>query len=816
MFRRVNCHYWVICLLLLTSPAIADPQPEELLTAASQAFHNGFSDVTIRYCEDFLQQFPDDPKVADIKFLLGQSYYLRNRYHDALAAFQSLSSGTTNQDGVTFWLGECYLKLKQNDLAKEQYNQVINHFGSSTYAVSAMYSLGWLYLEQRNYSLARQTFERLFTAYPANPLAEDSWLKASEAALNANDWTGAVNLLKRYLASYPQTSHQTEVFFNLGECYYNLENYPQALESYQKAVVTGNQPAIKLSAYIGQLWSLSKLNKVNDLQGLAKTANALAQQYHLPNDDLLMALGSIFFEAGDYASALANYEEFIRTKPGSPQLDEAYLGRANIFFAMKRFDEAAQDYRRLLDIPDSEIAQKAHFGLGWLLIKQGHADQAFPYFKSVVEKSDDPVIKSNALLQMADAYQDVGQLDQALDQYQHLINDNPDLSNKDYVIYRMAMAYLKNDQPDNALKKFDELKSEFPQSVYLSDMNYYQGVAAFKKGDWAPAALAMENFLKGLTKPSDFTPQANYIMGISLMNVKQTDEALKIFQKILRLYPENTVVAKNADLGIARCYVDLDQPSEAQKRFKIIVFKYPKSDAAFEGLVWLGKNELKNNNPTQAVAYYQQAVDGYPGYHGIETVYYELAQAYELLGDTDHALQMYRRVTIDEALTAKAQLAMAELMAKDINANQAIDAYQRVINSYPDYAREASIRLGQLYRNMQQYEKEYQVYTNALKLTQGKSGISNAQLQFSLADTLELMSRMEEAIEQYLAIGQMKEQDNAWMIKAYLRVAKIYEDNHDWQAARLTYQKIVSFNTDESKYAQERLDWIKTNTGHKN
>ena len=89
--------------------------------------------------------------------------------------------------------------------------------------------------------------------------------------------------------------------------------------------------------------------------------------------------------------------------------------------------------------------------------------------------------------------------------------------------------------------------------------------------------------------------------------------------------------------------------------------------------------------------------------------------------------------------------------------------------------------------------------------------INRAQLQFNLADTLELMSRTEEAIAEYLKIPLMYPNEQIWSVKAYLRVAKIYEEGQDWQGARVTYQKIIQLNTQEASYAQERLDWIKNN-----
>ena len=103
------------------------------------------------------------------------------------------------------------------------------------------------------------------------------------------------------------------------------------------------------------------------------------------------------------------------------------------------------------------------------------------------------------------------------------------------------------------------------------------------------------------------------------------------------------------------------------------------------------------------------------------------------------------------------------------------------------------------------------VYQNALAAPKGV--INRAQMQFNLADTLELMSRTEDAIAEYLKIPDLYPGQQVWVVKAYLRVAKIYEEGEDWEGARVTYQKIIQLKTPEAAFAQERLDWIKNNAG---
>ncbi len=248
----------------------------------------------------------------------------------------------------------------------------------------------------------------------------------------------------------------------------------------------------------------------------------------------------------------------------------------------------------------------------------------------------------------------------------------------------------------------------------------------------------------------------------------------------MRLYPNDIDIAKNADIGIAKCQFELGQDREAVKRFKLIVYKYPKTDTEFEALLWLAQYYLKNADADSAIEYYKSIIDEFPDSPQIDQIHYELGQAYEIQGQSDEALEQYKAISSrDECLTGKTRLAIAGIMSKDLDPQRAIAAYQSIIATSPDYAGEAYLKLGQLYRNAQDYEKEIEVYQNALAAKQGQ--IDRAQIQFNLADTLELMSRTDDAIAEYLKIPDLYPNEQAWVVKAYLRVAKIYEEGEDWE-----------------------------------
>ena len=221
---------------------------------------------------------------------------------------------------------------------------------------------------------------------------------------------------------------------------------------------------------------------------------------------------------------------------------------------------------------------------------------------------------------------------------------------------------------------------------------------------------------------------------------------------------------------------------------------------------------MKNADADAAIEFYRSIVDEFPDSPQINQIHYELGQAYEIQGHSDEALEQYQSISAASGLLkGKTRLAMAGIMSKELDPQRAIAAYESIIATSPDYAGEAYLKLGQLYRNSQNYEKEIDIYRRALGAKQGQ--IDRAQIQFNLADALEVMSRTEDAIAEYLKIPDLYPNELAWDVKAYLRVAKIYEEGSDWEGARVTYQKIIQLNTPEATFAQERLDWIKNNAG---
>lgn len=826
---RIWCVIFFVSLVVsfsqVTPSAFAGEDAEkELFFVAQSAFDDGFYDVAIRYIEDFLLKYPQSEKRVQAMQLSGQCYFFKSQYLKAFNAFQGLLQYSEFKDATLFWLGETYLKGLDYAQAEKNYKQVIDLYPDSDYVPQAYYSLGWTLFEQKKYKEAGEIFKKLIDKYPGHQLTEDASFKLAECSYNQGDYAGAIVLFKGYLLKFPQSNKLVQVDFNIAESYYYGEKFQEANIYYKKVEESASDPVLIVASLISQGWGHLKLKNYDAGIEAFDKAETLGQEKNVLNDEIFLGKASFYSETGENKKALDAYAKLIELFPKSTRIAESYLGMANVHYSMQQYPEAIRDYEAVIESgsadqknSNQEIVEKANFGLAWTYLKMGQIDKSIASFQSVLDKTKSTTVKVSALTQIGDAFQDTERWDKAVEIYDRILKDYPGSVYADYVQYRQGIALLKLAKIESATLAFQSLRQNFPKSKYLADIDYYLGVAYFKKSDWPTAIKSIETFLKNPNHPPDFIPEANYVLALSYLNMSKPDDAIKIFQKIIKIYPNDLAVVRNSEIGIAKAYHVKGDDKEAVKRFKLIIYKYPDTDSEADAMLWLAQYYFKAADYPQAIDHYQQILKRFKDMEKNGLVHYELGQAYELNKEFDKALSEYRRIPEDDKeMTAKAGLAIAGIFSKELAPDKAAETYQKIIDSNPDFRRDAYMKLAQVYRKAGNYDQEAETYAKALSASKGASGIDDVQLQFLTGDAYEAMSAWDKAVEAYLKVPYLYKDELGWAVKAYLRAARIFENNEDWENAKTTYQKVLTYQTEESKYAQERIDWIKNSRPSKN
>jgi TolA-binding protein len=811
--------FLLIALSLISAPlCLAQTNETELFLVSQKAFEDGFYDVAIRYIDQFLQGYPQTKKRNEAKLLLGQCYFFKGQFLKAFGIFQELSTVPDYEDAVSFWIGETYLKNKDYVQARNYYKKTLDLFPRSDYAPQAAYALAWIDFELNQFDEAEERFKNFLVNYPQHPLAEDAAFRIGECEYNAARYENAIQSFQRYLQAFSKSNRLDQAYFYIAESFYYRQEFLSSIKNYGLAIQETRSDRTRILAKIGIGWGHLRLKQFVESQQAFEEAQKMGEEKKVFLEEPLFGLATLFTDKNDYDKALQSYQRIIADYPQSPRVNEALLGQANILYITEKYPEAIAVYQSIIDNPQKNTdamstIEKAGLGLAWTYLKRGDAQKAILTFQDVIAKTPNKIIKVSALTQIGDAYQDIGQFNDALNAYDAILQNYPDTPYTDYAQYRQGVALLKLEKVNSAILSFQSLQKNFPQSKYLAETGYYLGIAHFNKGDWRVAKECMAKFIHELPADHELQPDAHYIFALCCQNLKEYDEAMKTFKKIERVYPQNIDLVQKVRLGVAKNLYEKGAVAEALKDFKLILYKYPRTSIALEALLWLGEYYTQTLDFKNASLYYEQIINDYPAETQKAEATFALGEISYKNGDYEKALSYFKQITPDngQSIYAKAKLAIADTFAQQLSPQVAIETYENIIKNSPEFSRDAYLKMAEIYQQMKDKEKAILAYRKALDTKQNADikTLSDCEILFTIADLYELSGKTQEAIEEYLKIPYLYPAKIKWIVKSYLRAARLFENNEDWEQAKTAYEKIMAYPVDERTFAQEKLDHIR-------
>ncbi len=794
-----------------------DNKEEESLFVAKKAFEDGFYEVSLGLLERFLKNYPDSAKAGEINLLIGQCYFHQNRFLEALTKFEDLLNqpkAKDTKDACIYWIGEVHFKGNSFSKAATYYKMIVDDFPKSIYASSAYYSLGWCLFQEQEFAGAITYFKIVEEKYAKEPQAKDAPFKIVESLYNLKDYTALKEKVRNYLKMYSKDSTRLSyLYFYQAEADYYLNNFNEAIDEYAKAISNSRDERMQALAKLGMGWSELKLKRYKEAEGtFFETKQENLEKRSL--DVLLLGKAILMMETNRVNEAKKIYEELLETTSDELVLMQAYLGEADALYNLAEYSEAVKVYQEALERRASgpvlsEIVDRLHYNLSWAFLKQGEFKEAINEFQKIVKESDDKIIKVSALCQIGDAYQDSGEYEKAQETYDNILKNYPDSYYSDYVQYQLGITLLKGSNYDGAIISFLALKKNYPESKLLDDASYALGLTYFQRQDYNSSKENFERFQEEF-KDSNLRPQALYLLGTSLYNLGKFTEAIEVFKDIIRMYSFDRELTQKAEYEIADCFYQMGNEKEAMNRFKMLRSKYPDSMLTAEIIWWLGEYYYRHNDLNLARRYFSSLIQDFPKSNLVADAYYALGSSYAEESKTDEAIENFKKVcelgTSD--LAGQAAVAVADIYVKKESPDLAFKAYRDIIKDYPRLANLIYPKMADLFYRIGDYEEALDFYRKSLDIVPIRE---MPEIQLKIAETLQAQGKLEDATEEYLKVSYLYSENNNLAVKALLRVAGIYEDRENYKEAVNVYRRVTALNVEESKYAQERIGWIKTN-----
>lgn len=703
----------------------------------------------------FMEKYPESNRINSAYFYLGKSGFRKKKFPETLENFEKVDLYKLNKEELAeffFKRGYSYLQTGNEEKAKADFYEIKDV--DNKYAFPANYYYSHIAYKEKKYEMALQGFNRLVgnetfgsvvpyyitqiyfiqgkydqVVKEAPKLLNDSAniqkegeinRMIGESYFNLKQYANALGYLKKAgLGANPQGNYA------LGYCYYKTGDWASAVASFENA--TGNKDSLAQNAWYHMADCQLKLGQK------IQAKNAFYSAYQLDFDkkiaeDALFSFAKLSYELdfSPYNEAVKGFTKYLKEYPNSPRRDECYNFLINVYSTTKNYDLAIQSMESMDGIdPILKVTyQKLIYFKGVEYFNNGDLNNAEKQFKKSAAQNSDP--KLNALNQywlaeISYLRKDYTTAVEAWKKFQ-VVPGAASLAEYDLSNYAIGYAYFQRREKDDfteasvAFRKFLLSKTSYEENkvadanirtadCYFMNMDfqqaqgYYKTAIAMNKQD-VDYALYQKALCDGLNrsynekiaelkKIESRYPASNY-MGAALnqiadtyyKNLKEEDNAIVYYNKILKNYPNSSYVA-NCYAQLGNIYYGRKQDDKAFEYYDKFVKMDSRSDEAKNVLEAI-KKIFEGKGDVEGMEKYFASVGNPLSENQIEKATYMAAyDAFYTQKDCDLAMQKWEAYISkfpNGKYSTEAQFSYAECAYSKNMFDKALAGYQYIIS----------------------------------------------------------------------------------------------------------------------------------------
>jgi tetratricopeptide (TPR) repeat protein len=729
--HRTSLRVLILCSLALLAGCSRDPNVRK-----QKYFSSGdkyFSEA--RYREGVIQYsnaVQIDPRFAEAHAKLAQAYL---KLGDSSHAFQELNRtvelapsnyraqidltnlliSVRNPDGspVPDMLQQA--KTHLDLLSKEQPDNAETHAAWANY-----------YSAQNDLSTATQEMQR---AIKLDPNRSDSYLMLALLQQRSNQPDQAEASFKKAIEVDPKNLNAQ---LALGGFYQVHNRLPEAEQQFRRAIEIDPKTAAPRSVLVRLLMQQGKKDETESF--LKQTKKDLPD-----NPESYRMLGDFYFALGDLDKTLAEYTSLYNEHHKDTQVKKNYI---QILILKNRLDEAAKLNDEILKASPHDV--DALVARGELQLRQNNAAGAIESLQEALRNDSENAF---AHYQLGVAFAQQNDSHRAESEWREAVRIRPDLTDAQRAL---ASLELGRNDIDAVFQTAQQIIATQP---YLPDGYILKAIAEVSRQKFADAQHDAEEALR--IAPDNSAPYVQ--LGNIQFAQKHLADAAKFYQQASAKDPSSTeglsglmntyMAGKQVDNAIAAAKAQIAKVPNSTNFYDLLGTALlngkkdlPGAEAAFrkaleldrtnaDALEKLGKVEVQQGHPDQALALYQRSVKENPGEVRFCILTGELFEAQQ---NWDQAKAMYQQalnISPDNPLASNNLAYM--MLQQGGNVDIAMNLAQTARRAMPDNPNAADT-LGWAYYHKGSYNDAIRQFQEALRLNQKAGAPDDAVLHYHL------------------------------------------------------------------------------------
>jgi len=770
-----------------------------------------FNNDGVTLLENFDINYPESVFKYAIYFRLGQYFYQKKDYPEALSWFSKLkASDLENEDVDEFYFKLGYANFQEGkfDAAKAAFYEVKD--GVTQYSSPSLYYYSHIAYQNKSYQMALDGFLKIQTNERFSKIVPyyivqiyhlqgryDEVVKFAPTVLdtsnliNANDMNhllgDAYYRLKKYDEAVPylleynrKTKTTRDEDYQLGFSYFKVKMYPEAIKLFDK--VTDFKDSLAQTSYyhIGEAYLLQE--KLAPARAAFEEASKINKDLKVQEDALYnYAILSYKLDINPYDEAVEALQFYLKKYPDSKRKNDVYQYLVNVYTSTNNYAKALISLDKLQN-KDTQLKsayQLVAFNRGVELYQKVDYKAAITAFELVDKYPIDPVISGKAKFWTADAYFQLKNFDKAIQGYRSFLmlpaTLSPELKNDAY--YNIGYAYYA---------KKDTLL----------------GIESFR-------IYTQQNNLKKKNKLAE----ANLRAADGYYVTRQNENAIKYYSEVLKL---KSGYEDQALYYLARTYGFQDNGSEEKiKHLQDIVNNYKGSKYIQGAVQELGTTYKGIAEYDKAKRYFEQLITDYPNNLYVDRAKIEIADIYFKKGEFSKSELAYRQILLEKG-------SIREIC--EVGANGLISIYSALKQPEKALAVQEQYPCAGLTKDQQEelfYSPAKRTYDDTLKpltlaitefekyLAKFPTGIYSNDANNYLADCYYRSNNIDSAIPIY--IKTLEQPTTLFTELAAIRVSKYLFNSNKYLEAIPYYERLEKISSNANVIYNSQLSLMKSN-----
>lgn len=692
------------------------------LDAAIQVYKNAI-DLSSERAFQGKMQF----QIAKLNFQNQRYGQAVNEYKLYIAGYREVSQAVEfTVDEAKYQIAMSFFEDYQYDSSLVYYKVVLDSFPDSHLYTSALYGSGLAYQKLDQFDRALGVMNELIQKFPNDDQTSLAYLQIARIYYDRKEYEPAINAYESVLEKFSenQAVDKNAIHFELGLCYRDSKQADLALESFKK-IDRSSAYFPGANSEISEIY-LKQGNFTQAEQVLLDVVEVLEEPER--KAEIQYYLARLYVTAENFEKAVEQFTITIQEVKKTEMLQSSLFGRGAIYLQLERYTSAVVDFENLLAQPNiiPDLKSKALRRLITCYLKLNEVQKAIETAQNFVAGAKNKTERADGQLALSQAYYEMGDYQQSMLVAEQIFTsaENEDILTQAYFLKGNCFLGLKD--YGQAIAVFQTAVQQYPNSTFIPEILFQLGIAHYNSEDYQQAAETFNRVGQGV-KSGENRLYGLYYRGYCLFRLGEWEQARKSFSQIMAEFPRREEAAEAA-FQIAESYFNERNFEKAIAAYKNVQQSYPNSRHAAQAMYNSGWGYVQNGQEEEGIKIFQNLINIYPDsiyamdalftigdWHYNNKRYEEATKTYQMVVEkfpgTELAEKASDHIHEMSQITSYMDYEKASVLFDEKKYREAIEAFQKVIEKYPD----ADVVVGARVNIAASYE-QLKEWRNALKL----------------------------------------------------------------------------------------------------